>query len=128
MNKQYQFVTIVATPEVRAQFTELREKLNATDKLLMQAVWNLVNGLQNENAIEEEVMRLKEGVAIERAEKKELKAAAKRKEKPEKEKKAAKKTAKKVAKKAGSTKPVKAKVVNVDEDDDIPCVVVDGTL
>jgi hypothetical protein len=124
MNK-YKFQTIVATPEIRTQFTELREQLGTSDKQLMTAIWNLID-IQ---AVTADVERLKGEVAIARAEKKELKAAAKRKEKPVKEKKAAKKAAKKAGSSNKSTKAPKVSVVENDEnDDDFQTVVVDGTL
>lgn len=116
--KHYKFQTIVATPEIRADFTTLRDRLNSSDKQLMTAIWNFA--MSNVSAIESEVKHLQEQTAIVRAEKKELKAAAKKKAKPEKAEKAPKKVSKK--------KAVEEKMsVVVDDDDDVPCMVVDGT-
>lgn len=122
MTKHYTFKTIVAPEEVRADFTVLRDRLNSSDKELMQAFWNFA--MSNISAIEDEVKSLQESTAIARAQKQEMKAAAKLKEKaPKKKEKIA---AKKAPKKKASKKAESVSTV-VDEDDDLSCVVVDGT-
>lgn len=122
---KYTFKTIVAPEEVRADFTVLRDRLNSSDKELMQAIWNFA--ISNVGAIEDEVKHLQEQSAQARAEKKEIKAAAKLKEKAPKAKK--EKKEKIAAKKAPKKKAVKADKVTkvVDGDDDLECVVVDAT-
>ena len=119
---KYTFRTIVAPDQVRADFTNLRDQLNSSDKELMQAFWNIA--MANIEALNDEVKRLKEQTAIERAEKRELKLAAKKAQAEPKvaPKKAAKKTAKKKA-----SKPVNEVVTTVESDDDFEVMVVDGT-
>ena len=77
---KYTFKTIVATESVRADFTALRDSLGTSDKELMQAFWNLVN--QDGDALKAEVVRLQEASALDKAAKKEVKAAAKQKDAP----------------------------------------------
>ena len=126
---KYTFKTIVAPEAVRADFTVLRDRLNSSDKELMSALWNFA--MSNISAIEDEVKHLQEQTAIARASKQAVKAAAKLKEKAKKapkkaEKKvAAKKTAKKKAKKAD--KVTKVATIVDGGDDELSCVVVDGT-
>jgi peptidoglycan hydrolase CwlO-like protein len=116
---KYTFKTIVAPEAVRAEFTALRDQLNSSDKELMQAFWNIA--VDRLDDIKREVEMLQASSAQARAEKKEIKAAAKLKEKaPKKEKIAAKKAPKKKAVKADKV----TKVVD-DGDDDIETVVVD---
>ena len=126
---KYTFKTIVAPEDVRADFTILRDRHNSSDKELMQAMWNLA--MRNIEALDYEVKHLQSQAAEAKAEKQAVKAAAKLKEKA---KKAPKKAEKKVAaKKAPKKKAVKAtknaKVATIvdDGDDDLSCVVVDGT-
>jgi len=121
---KYAFKTIVAPEAVRNEFTALRDSLNSSDKELMQAFWNL--GIDRLEDIKREVEMLQAQAATERLEKKELKLAAKPKVvKPAKAKKVATKKAKKEAK----PKKVQAAatLVAMDEEDDVPCLVVDGT-
>jgi len=121
---KYAFKTIVAPEAVRNEFTALRDSLNSSDKELMQAFWNL--GIDRLEDIKREVEMLQASAAAERLEKKELKLAAKPKAvKPAKAKKVATKKAKKEAK----PKKVQAAatLVAMDEEDDVPCLVVDGT-
>lgn len=119
---KYTFKTIVAPEAVRAEFTGLRDQLNSSDKELMQAFWNI--GIDRLDDIKREVEMLQAQTAQARAEKQEMKAAAKLKEKAPKAKKE-KVAAKKVPKKAKKADKV-TKVVD-DGDDDIETVVVDGT-
>jgi hypothetical protein len=121
---KYAFKTIVAPELVRADFTVLRDRLNSSDKELMQAFWNFA--MSNISAIEDEVKNLQEQSALAKSAKQEMKAAAKLKEKApkaKKEKVAAKKAPKK-AKKADKVTKV-AKIV--DDGEDIECIVVDTT-
>jgi hypothetical protein len=121
---KYAFKTIVAPEAVRADFTTLRDMLMSSDKELMQAFWNL--GLANPEAIKNELAKLKEQTALQRAEKQEFKAAAKLKEKAPKAEKA-KVAAKKVPKKAKKADKVASVSFVDDGDDELSCVVVDGT-
>lgn len=130
---RYTFRTIVAPDQVRADFTVLRERLETSDKELMQAFWNVA--MANIEQIKAEVVAIKEQAMTEREAKRELKIAAKRKEKVEKKPKA-----KKAPKAEKAPKPEKAKrktrkkadevakVVDFDDDDDFQTVVVDGTV
>jgi hypothetical protein len=106
---KYTFRTIVAPDAVRADFTALRDQLNSSDKELMQAFWNL--GIDRLDDIKREVEMLQASAAQARAEKQEIKAAAKLKEKAAIAEK----------KKASKTEEF------VDDGDDIETVVVDGT-
>lgn len=130
---KYTFRTIVAPDQVRADFTVLRERLETSDKELMQAFWNVA--MANIEQIKAEVVAIKEQAMTEREAKRELKIAAKRKEKAEKKPKAKKepkaekapkpeKAKRKTRKKADEV----AKVVDFDDDDDFQTVVVDGTV
>ena len=108
---KYTFRTIVAPDAVRADFTALRDQLNSSDKELMQAFWNL--GIDRLDDIKREVEMLQAEAAQARAEKQEIKAAAKLKEK---------------AAIAEKKKAPKAEEEFVDDgEDDIETVVVDGT-
>jgi hypothetical protein len=103
---KYAFKTIVAPEAVRNEFTALRDSLNSSDKELMQAFWNL--GIDRLEDIKREVEMLQAESAAERLVKKELKQAAK----PQK--------AKKII-------TVHTDAVEVGEDDDdTPCLVIDG--
>jgi peptidoglycan hydrolase CwlO-like protein len=74
---KYTFKTIVANEAVRNEFTTLRDSLNSSDKELMQAFWNL--GIDRLEDIKNEVKMLQDQATLERQNKKEVKAAAKRK-------------------------------------------------
>ena len=106
---KYTFRTIVAPDAVRADFTALRDQLSSSDKELMQAFWNL--GIDRLDDIKREVEMLQAQTAQARAEKQEIKAAAKLKEK--------------VA--AAEKKKAPKEEEFVDDGDDIETVVVDGT-
>jgi hypothetical protein len=98
---KYTFKTIVANEAVRTEFTALRDSLNSSDKELMQAFWNL--GIDRLEDIKNEVKMLQDQAALERQNKKEVKAAAKRKPEGEdkpKAKRGRKPKAEKVAKPA----------------------------
>ena len=124
---KYAFKTIVAPEDVRADFTILRDRLNSSDKELMQAFWNFA--MSNIGAIEDEVKHLQEQTAIARASKQEMKAAAKLKEKAKKAPKAEKVAAKKAPKKKAVKATKTAKVAKFDDDggDELSCIVVDAT-
>lgn len=114
---KYTFKTIVAPEDVRADFTILRDRHNSSDKELMQAMWNLA--MRNIEALDYEVKHLQSQAAEAKAEKQEMKAAAKLKEKTEK-----------IAVAAKKKKPKAAKVetiVDDGDDEELSCVVVDGT-
>ena len=72
---KYTFVTIVAPPEVRANFTYLRDSLGSSDKQLMQAFWNICT--RDVEAIGAEVQLLRLQAMSEKMEKREMKMAAK---------------------------------------------------
>ena len=122
---RYTFKTIVAPEAVRAEFTALRDQLNSSDKELMQAFWNIA--IDRLDDIKREVEMLQAESAQARAEKQEIKAAAKLKKAPKAKKE--KKVTKVAAKKAPKKKAEKASKVTkvVDDEDGLECVVVDGT-
>jgi hypothetical protein len=122
---KYTFKTIVAPEAVRAEFTQLRDQLNSSDKELMQAFWNI--GVDRLDDIKKEVEMLQASTAQARAEKQEIKAAAKLKKAPKAKKE--KKVTKVAAKKAPKKKAEKASKVTkvVDDEDGLECVVVDAT-
>jgi hypothetical protein len=122
---KYTFKTIVAPEAVRAEFTALRDQLNSSDKELMQAFWNIA--IDRLDDIKKEVEMLQASTAQARAEKQEIKAAAKLKKAPKAKKE--KKVTKVAAKKAPKKKAEKASKVTkvVDDEDGLECVVVDAT-
>lgn len=122
---KYTFKTIVAPEAVRAEFTALRDQLNSSDKELMQAFWNIA--IDRLDDIKKEVEMLQASTAQARAEKQEIKAAAKLKKAPKAKKE--KKVTKVAAKKAPKKKAEKASKVTkvVDAEDGLECVVVDAT-
>ena len=139
--KKYSFVTIVAPTEVRAEFTQVRNELKATDKMLMQALWNIamrdmgavaheVEGLKEVASQLKEITKISQGDAAGVVPKaaKVKKALAKKEPKIKKEPK---------AKKEKSQKKSDAKLVTFEgreepemfvgvEDDDMACLVVNG--
>ena len=120
---KYTFQTIVAPAAVREEFTQLRNQLNSSDKELMQAFWNL--GIDRLDDIKREVEMLQASNAKARLEKRELKIAAKRKEKEQRD--TQKKAKAPAAPKKKATKKKEQVSVVVDDEDDIQTVVVDGT-
>ena len=122
---KYAFKTIVATEQIRAEFTALRDELSSSDKQLMLALWNL----KNKEALIAEVVRLQEQEVLDRKSKQEIKMAAKRAEKPAgKRGRPKKEKTENVANKANRTKVAKEQVskVSFEEDDGFETVVVDG--
>lgn len=133
------FTTIVAPEQVRQQFTALRDKLKATDKLLMQACWDTVQELLFTAMSEEDLARRIDKL---RADQKIVKAALKpagkkapkkeaKKEAPKAKKEKAKKekevpskpVAKKSKKKLLKEAPLAEGERIIAEDDDVPCFV-----
>lgn len=115
--KKYTFQTIVAPQAVRADFTALRDQLDTSDKTLMQALWNI--GIDHIDALKLEVTNIEASIIKAREEQRELKVAAKLKDKPAKAPKvpkAPKASAKpkKEAKKEVATKSRKKKVTAKD--------------
>jgi uncharacterized protein YhaN len=82
---RYTFKTVVAPEAVRADFTALRDQLGSSDKELMQALWNI--GIDHLEDLKKEVEAQQESAALARAAAKEVKAAAKQKDKAPKAKK-----------------------------------------
>lgn len=122
---RYAFKTIVATEQIRAEFTALRDELNSSDKQLMLALWNL----KNKEALIAEVVRLQEQEVLDRKSKQEIKMAAKRAAKPAgKRGRPKKEKIEQVAKKAKRTKAAKEQVSNVsfEDEDSFETLVVDG--
>ena len=115
--KTYSFKTIVATEQIRAEFTALRDELSSSDKQLMLALWNL----KNKEALIAEVVRLQEQEVLDRKSKQEIKMAAKRAAKP-----AGKRGRPKKEKTENVAKEQVSKVSFEEEDDGFETVVVDG--
>jgi len=125
------FVTIVAPEQVRSEFTYVRQDLMTTDKQLMQALWNVA--MKYTDDLRQEVVELKmvaehlkEVGKITRGEIVEaLPAAAKAKVKKTAVKKEAKpKPVKKVVVFEGKEEP---ETFVGEDDDDMGCLVIDGT-
>lgn len=124
------FCTIVAPIQVRQQFTSLRDKLKATDKLLMQACWDMVQELLFTAVTEEDLARridkLRADQKLVRAASKPQKVAAKapKKEKAPKAKKEKEVPSKPVAKKSKKKLLKEAPLAEgeriIAEDDDVP--------
>ena len=82
---KYTFKTIVAPEAVRNDFTALRDQLGSSDKELVQALWNI--GIDRLEDLKREVEALQGSAALARAAAKEVKIAAKQKDKTPKPKK-----------------------------------------
>ena len=127
---KYQFQTIVATAEVRASFTQLRNELGSSDKELMSAIWKVVT--DNAQPFVDALEAIRAEKALEKSATKEAKKSLAAKKAP---KKASKKTAKKAkvekpepkAKKMKGGRPVKDVVRMIEStDDEPPIVIADG--
>jgi hypothetical protein len=122
---RYTFQTIVATPEIRAEFTQLRDALGSSDKQLMKAVWSILQS--NLEKVRELVNVDKELIHFERVNKREEKKAAKPKsDKPSKTPKVVKSSKLKEAKapkKAVKLGKSSKKHSVIDDGDDAPCTV-----
>jgi len=124
---KYQFCTVVATPEIRASFTQMRNELGSSDKELMSAIWKVVtdNVQSVVNALEE----IRSEKAAEKTATKEAKQSAAAKKAT---KKAVKKPAKKAkaekpepkAKKVKGNRPVKDTLRVIESSDDEPAIVI----
>ena len=91
---KYQFCTVVANPEIRAAFTQMRNELGSSDKELMSAIWKVVT--DNAQPFVDALEAIRSEKALEKA------AVAVAKKGP---KKAAKKPAKKAKAKAEKPEP-----------------------
>jgi DNA replication initiation complex subunit (GINS family) len=127
---RYTFQTIVATAEIRASFTQLRNELGSSDKELMSAIWRVVT--ENAQPFVDALEAIRSEKAVEKTATKEAKKALAAKKAP---KKASKKTAKKAkvekpepkAKKMKGGRPVKDVVRMIEStDDEPPIVIADG--
>ena len=122
---KYQFCTVVATPEIRASFTQMRNELGSSDKELMSAIWKVVT-----DNVQSVVNALEEIRSEKAAEKTSIAVAKKAAKKPAK--KAAKKPAKKAkaekpepkAKKVKGNRPVKDALRVIESSDDEPAIVI----
>lgn len=123
---KYQFCTVVATPEIRASFTQMRNELGSSDKELMSAIWKVVT--DNAQPFVDALEAIRSEKALEKA------AIAVLKKGP---KKAAKKPAKKAKAKAEKPEPKAKKLKGnravTDEistiesaDDEPPITICDG--
>ena len=123
---QYKFQTIVATAEIRAQFTQMRNELDSSDKELMSAVWQVVTG--NVQGVVDALEAIRAEKAAEKTATKESKkalAAKKASKKPAKKAKAEKPEPK--AKKMKGGRPVKDVVRMIESaDDEPPITIADG--
>jgi hypothetical protein len=119
---KYQFCTVVATPEIRAAFTQMRNELGSSDKELMSAIWQVVTDnaqpfVDALEAIRSEKALEKAAVAVaKKAPKKPAKKAKAKVEKPEPK-----------AKKAKGNRAVKDAVRTIEStDDEPPITIADG--
>jgi len=127
------FTTICSTEQVRQQFTALRDKLKATDKLLMQACWDMVQELLftsiDEGQLADRIDKLRaDQKAVRSALKPAAKAAKAKKEKAPKAKKEKEVPSKPVAKKLLKEAAKAPVVLNegeriIADDDDVPIFV-----
>jgi DNA replication initiation complex subunit (GINS family) len=127
---KYTFQTIVATAEIRAAFTQMRNELSSSDKELMSAIWQVVT--DNAQSVVDALDAIRAEKAVEKTATKEAKKSLAAKKAP---KKASKKTAKKAkvekpepkAKKVKGNRPVKDVVRMIEStDDEPPITVADG--
>ena len=114
---RYKFQTIVATPEIRASFTQMRNELGSSDKELMSAIWKVVaDNVQS-------VVNALEAIRYEKADERPASSVAK---------KAVKKAAKKAkaekpepkAKKITGNRPVTDVIRIIDATDDEPAITI----
>ena len=112
---KYQFCTVVATPEIRASFTQMRNELGSSDKELMSAIWKVVT--DNVQGVVDALEAIRSEKAAEKTATKEAKqsAAAKKAkaEKPEPK-----------AKKVKGNRPVKDALRVIESSDDEPAIVI----
>ena len=124
---KYQFCTVVATPEIRASFTQMRNELGSSDKELMSAIWNVVT--DNVHSVITALEAIRFAKADEKTATKEAKQSAAAKKAT---KKAVKKPAKKAkaekpepkAKKVKGNRPVKDTLRVIESSDDEPAIVI----
>jgi DNA replication initiation complex subunit (GINS family) len=124
---KYQFCTVVATPEIRASFTQMRNELGSSDKELMSAIWNVVT--DNVHSVITALEAIRSEKAAEKTATKEAKQSAAAKKAT---KKAVKKPAKKAkaekpepkAKKVKGNRPVKDTLRVIESSDDEPAIVI----
>jgi hypothetical protein len=124
---KYQFCTVVATPEIRASFTQMRNELGSSDKELMSAIWKVVT--DNVQGVVDALEEIRSEKAAEKTATKEAKQSAAAKKAT---KKAVKKPAKKAkaekpepkAKKVKGNRPVKDALRVIESSDDEPAIVI----
>jgi DNA replication initiation complex subunit (GINS family) len=127
---KYQFCTVVATPEIRASFTQLRNELGSSDKELMSAIWRVVT--ENAQPFCTALDAIRAEKAVEKTATKEAKKSLAAKKAPKKASKKAPKKAKAEkpepkAKKMKGGRPVKDVVRMIEStDDEPPIVIADG--
>jgi len=138
MKSKYTFTTIVAPADVRNSFTILRDAIGATDKLLSQAMWNLLDT----EAVKAEVGRLKEAASLLQFEAKAAKKSAKgpvelkcapiaKKAEVKKAAKAARPSRSKATiaeRNCGKASEINDLPEHMTDDSGMSCMVVDGTI
>ena len=111
----YKFQTIVSSPEIRAEFTQMRNELSSSDKELMRAIWKVVT----DNV--QSVVNALEAIRYEQADEKPASTVAK---------KVAKKTKAKAekpepkAKKITGNRPVTDVIRTIAATDDEPAITI----
>ena len=110
---KYQFCTVVATPEIRASFTQMRNELGSSDKELMSALWKVVT--DNVQGVVDALEAIRSEKAAEKTSITVAKKAAKKAkaEKPEPK-----------AKKVKGNRPVKDTLRVIESSDDEPAIVI----
>jgi len=110
---KYQFCTVVATPEIRASFTQMRNELGSSDKELMSALWKVVT--DNVQGVVDALEAIRSEKAAEKTSITVAKKAAKKAkaEKPEPK-----------AKKVKGNRPVKDALRVIESSDDEPAIVI----
>ncbi len=121
---KYQFCTVVATPDIRAQFTQMRNELGSSDKELMSAIWKVVT--DNAQPFVDALEAIRSEKALEKPAIAVLKKGPKKAtEKPAKKAKAEKPEPK--AKKVKGNRAVKDVVRMIEStDDEPPITIADG--
>lgn len=117
---KYQFCTVVATPEIRAAFTQMRNELGSSDKELMSAIWKVVT--DNAQPFVDALEAIRSEKALEKAA---VAVAKKAPKKPAKKAKAEKPEPK--AKKLKGNRAVTDEISTIESaDDEPPITICDG--
>lgn len=123
---KYQFCTVVATPEIRASFTQMRNELGSSDKELMSAIWKVVT--DNAQPFVDALEAIRAEKAVEKAAIAVLKKGPKKAvKKPAKKAKAKAEKPEPKAKKLKGNRAVTDEISTIESaDDEPPITICDG--